>query len=242
MKFCVSLTTLPSRISNIEETLISIKNQTIQPKNIFLNLPLKFRRFKDYSFKDEDIEKLEKYDLKIKRCDDYGPATKLMGSLNEIKDDYQCVILLDDDHIYHKKTLEIFINNFKINPINYSFYSNKVFDIKIGQCADGFLINCKNLDQIHSFYEKYVKENKNLFHDDDIWFALYLYLEKNTKIDNLIKEFQKETNQKVVYEQHINKDIDALHQTIHKSGFFLNRRKIQKIEYIKYKMKKFFKF
>jgi len=241
MKFCVSLTTLPSKISNIEKTLISIKNQTVKPDTIFLNLPVKFKRFENYSFNEEDINKLEKYNLNIKRCEDYGPATKLMGSLSEIKENYECVILLDDDHIYHEKTLEIFINNFKINPINYSFYSNKVFNIQIGQSADGFLINCKFLDNILLFYKKYVKKNKNLFCDDDMWFALYIYLEKKTKIENLIEEFQKITNQKIVYQQNINKDIDALHQTVHKSGLFLNRRKIQKIEYIKYKIKKILK-
>lgn len=40
----------------------------------------------------------------------------------------------------------------------------------------------------------------------------------------------------------MNKDIDALHQIEHKSSKLLNRRKIQKIEFIKYKFKKFFNF
>ena len=47
MKFCVSLTTLPSRIDHIKETLYSIKKQTLQPDKIYLNLPLKFKRLKD---------------------------------------------------------------------------------------------------------------------------------------------------------------------------------------------------
>ena len=34
----------------------------------------------------------------------------------------------------------------------------------------------------------------NMFLDDDLWFAIYLYCEKKTYIKNLIDEFNKETN------------------------------------------------
>ena len=79
-----------------------------------------------------------------------------------------------------------------------------------------------------------------MFLDDDLWFAIYLYCEKKTHIQNLIDDFRKFTNLDIVYSQNINKDIDALNLTVHKKKFFLNRRKIQKIEYLKYKIKKFF--
>ena len=102
----------------------------------------------------------------------------------------------------------------------------------MGQCADGFLINTKYLDKIEEFYFVYVLKNKNLFHDDDFWFALYLYFIRNTTIENLLSLFQMKTNQKIVYKQHSSKDIDALHQTIHKPKVFLNRRKKQKIEFM----------
>ena len=35
-----------------------------------------------------------------------------MGAINEIKK-FDCVILLDDDHIYDSSIFEIFIENFK---------------------------------------------------------------------------------------------------------------------------------
>ena len=49
------------------------------------------------------------------------------------------------------------------------------------------------------------------------------------------------TNLDIVYKQNLNKNIDALNLTVHKKKFFLNRRKIQKIEYLKYKIKKIFR-
>ena len=41
VKFCVSMSTIPSRIKNISRTLDEIENQTLQPDKIFLNIPYK---------------------------------------------------------------------------------------------------------------------------------------------------------------------------------------------------------
>ena len=242
INFCVSLTSIPSRIDNIKETLFSIENQTIKPIKIFLNLPFNFIRFPDYKFTEEQIERLNKFNIEISRCEDYGPATKLMGSISEIRKGYDCVILIDDDHIYHKRTFEILIENFKKEKVNYSYYLNKIFNIRNGQCSDGFLINVDLLDEIEIFYEEYVKNNKNMFLDDDLWFAIYLYCEKKSYTKNIIKDFKNKTGEIISYKQNINKNIDALHQREHKSGLLMNRRKIQKIEYIKFKFKKLFKY
>ena len=239
INFCVSLTSLPSRIDNISETIQSIENQTLKPNKVFLNLPLNFKRFPEYNFTTNQISKLSKYNLEISRCEDYGPATKLMGSLNKINKEYDCVILIDDDHIYHERVFEIFIDNFKKEKVNYSYYMNKIFNIRNGQCSDGFLINVKLLDEIEDFYEKYVKKSRNMFLDDDLWLAIYLYCEKKSFTKNIINDFINKTGKKMSYTQSINKDIDALHQNEHKSQRFINRRKIQKIEFIKYKFKKF---
>ena len=81
INFCVSITTLPSRIDNIFETLNSIEKQTLKPNKIYLNLPYKFKRFPNYKFTEDQISNLNKYNLEISRCEDYGPATKLMGSI-----------------------------------------------------------------------------------------------------------------------------------------------------------------
>ena len=240
--FCVSLTSLPSRINNIDQTLNSICNQTIKPSKVFLNLPYKFKRFPNYKFNNDQISILEKYNIEISRCEDYGPATKLMGSIEKIKSNYDCVILIDDDHIYHPNTFEILINNFQKERVNYSYYLNKIFNIRNGQCSDGFLINTNLLDTIEIFYDRYVKENRNMFLDDDLWFAIYLYCEKKSYTKNLIEEFRNKTGEYLSYKQNKNKDIDALHQTEHKSKKFINRRKIQKIEYIKYKFRKIFNY
>ena len=121
-----------------------------------------------------------------------------MGSINKVRD-YDCVILLDDDHIYNKNVCKIFLDSFNEEQINYSFYLNKIFEIKMGQCADGFLMNTKLLNNIENFYEKYVKNNKNMFLNDDLWLALYLQKEKKSVIKNLINVFREQVKKDIVY-------------------------------------------
>lgn len=237
--FCVSMSTIPSRIENINDILHNINNQTLKPNKIFLNIPYEYRRFKNSNISETEIQKINKENIEITRCNDYGPGTKIMGSLSKIKN-YDFVILLDDDHLYDRNICKIFMDAFKIKAVNYSFYLNKIFNIKMGQCADGFLINTELLDDIEKFYNTYVKENYNMFMDDDLWMAIYLQKEKLSSIDNLIGDFQQKTKKNIVYEQNKNSQIQGLHLTVHKKGFLLNRRKIQKIEYIKYILRKFF--
>ena len=236
IKFCVSMSTIPSRIKSVYKTLDNIKKQTIQPDQIFLNIPYEYKRFKNEKINDHDLINLKRENLVINRCEDFGPGTKIMGSIENVKK-YDCVIIIDDDHLYDENIFSIFIEEFTKKKINYSFYLNKIFNIKMGQCSDGFLINSDLLIGIETFYKKYVKNNTNMFMDDDLWLAIFLKKEKNSEIKNLIKLFQKKKNKDIVYTQHENSKINGLHLTIHKPGLFMNRRKIQKIEYLKYLIK-----
>lgn len=236
-KFCVSLTTIPSRLKKINKTLESLKNQTLRADKIFINIPIYYKRFPNTKVSNNFISKIKEKNIEVTRCEDFGPATKLMGSLNKVKK-YKCVIILDDDHIYNKNILKILISNFKKNKNCYSFFSNKIFNIDIAQGADSFLINTKFLNGIKNFYRIFVEKNKNLFLDDDFWISLFLQKIKKKKIINLIEVFKKKTNKKIVYQKHI--EIDELSKTVHKKRIIITRRRIQKYEYIKFLFKNFF--
>jgi len=234
--FCITLTTIPSRLEAIYKTIKSIEEQTLKPNKIFLNIPKEYYRFPEAEIKDSEIKKIQSELLKVNRCLDFGPATKIMGGLNDVRK-YDCAIIIDDDHIYHSKMCEIFIREFEKKKNNYSYYIQKIFNLNMAQCADGFLINCEYLDEIEKFYKLYVKNNKNFFLDDDLWISIYLQIIKKGKILNLIENFKEETNRELVYEIHSN--FDALSNNIHKPNKFFNRRKIAKFEYVKFMIKNY---
>ena len=45
INFCITFTSIPSRINTVYKTIESIKNQKIKPNKIFLNIPNEYYRF-----------------------------------------------------------------------------------------------------------------------------------------------------------------------------------------------------
>jgi hypothetical protein len=179
--FCISLTTIPSRFNVIHKTINSIKKQIRQPSKIFLNIPNKYKRFFSNEFEFSSLTNVIDDNLEISRCEDFGPGTKLLGSIKKYEG-YDFVILIDDDHVYNSNMLDIFYQQYQNNQDNvYSFCVYNVEDCKVGQGADGFMINTKYLKNILNFYRQYVQNNEKLFFNDDLWISIYLnkILKKN---------------------------------------------------------------
>ena len=80
----VSLSTIPGRLKNLNKTIESLLKQTRKPDKIFINIPYKYKRFNE-TIEDNQIPKFDNSIIKITRCEDCGPGTKILGSLNEFE-------------------------------------------------------------------------------------------------------------------------------------------------------------
>lgn len=226
IEFCVSLTTIPPRFINIEKTLYSILDQTLKPNKIFLNVPINYKRF---AYHNADLDYLEKkFDLvKIIYCEDYGPGTKLLGALKYLNN-YDYVILVDDDHKYHKFMFQIFNQKYIENSNQtYSFCVYQIEDCKIGQGADGFLIKSSFLTGIMNFFNFYVRNNDKLLFNDDLWISIFINKFLGKDIVNLFPSFNDRFffNKKSIYKKHIT--IGALIET-----YDFNKKKARKLKYL----------
>ena len=200
----VSISTIPQRIKNLNESVKSLLNQTKKPDKIFINIPFKYQRFTEI-IKDEQIPKFDSNLIEITRCEDYGPATKLLGSLSKLEKN-SLVILADDDHVYENYMIEKFFYFYSKAPNNaYSFYVHPLGKFGIGQGADGFAINTNHLTGIKNFYDKVVKNYKELFLYDDLWISYFLYFFKRNKILSLKEHLKKNNDGKpaLIYKKHI---------------------------------------
>ena len=120
------------------------------------------------------ISKFTSSTVEISRCEDYGPGTKLLGSLEKFKKN-SLIILADDDHIYEDYMIEKFYYFYSKAPENaYSFYVHPLKSFGVGHGADGFAINSNFLEGIRDFYDKVVKNNSDLFIHDDLWTSFFL--------------------------------------------------------------------
>jgi len=200
----VSLSTIPQRLKSLNESVESLLKQTRKPDKIFINIPFKYKRFSE-TIENDKIPKFDNNLVEVTRCEDCGPGTKLLGSLNKFKKD-SLVILADDDHFYEDYMIEKFFYFYSKAPNNaYSFYVHPLENFGIGQGADGFAINTNHLTGIQLFYDKIVKDYKELFLYDDLWISYFLYFIKKNKILSLQNHLKKDKDGKpaLIYKTHI---------------------------------------
>jgi hypothetical protein len=99
----VTLTTLPSRIGRIDLTLKSLLRQTVSPAAIRLNVPATSRREAAAYYIPSGLTELAS--IRIERCEDLGPSTKLIPTLLDA-DPEQRLLVVDDDRVYHPHFVE----------------------------------------------------------------------------------------------------------------------------------------
>ena len=200
----VSTSTIPQRVKSLDKSIKSLLNQSKKPDKIFINIPFKYKRFNE-TIKDDEIPKFDSSVVEITRCEDYGPATKLLGSLDKLEKN-SLVILFDDDHVYENYMVEKFSYFYSKAPNNaYSFYVHPLGKFGIGQGADGFAINTNYLEGIKNFYDKVVRDYKELFLYDDLWISYFLYFFKKNKVLSLREHLKKNVDGKssLIYKKHI---------------------------------------
>ena len=200
----ISISTIPPRLKNLNESVNSLLNQTKKPDKIFVNIPYKYKRFSE-TIEDNQIPKFDSDIVEVTRREDCGPGTKLLGSLNKFEKN-SLIILADDDHVYEDYMIEKFLYFYSKAPNNaYSFYVHPLGNFGIGQGADGFAINTNHLKGIKNFYDKVVKDYKELFLYDDLWISYFLYFFKKNKILSLQEHLKKDNDGKrsVIYKTHI---------------------------------------
>ena len=208
---CVSLTTIPNRIKNLCKSVESLLKQTVKPNKIFINIPKKYKRFNE-NINDQQIPKFNDEIIEIVRCEDYGPGTKLLGSIDSLNKSNLLAILVDDDHYYENYMIEEFNNFYLKAPENaYSFYVHPLKNFGVGQGADGFAINGNSLSGIKKFYNEVVSINKDLFIHDDLWISFFLFYVKKIKILSLQSHLRKksENDKSLIYKKH-SKDLGLI--------------------------------
>ena len=200
----ISISTIPPRLKNLNESIRSLLNQTRKPDKIFINIPYKYKRFSE-TIEDNQIPKFDSSVVEVTRCEDCGPGTKLLGSLNKLEKN-SLVILVDDDHFYEDYMIEKLFYFYSKAPNNaYSFFVYPLENFPVAQGADGFAINTNHLIGIKNFYDKVVKDYKELFLNDDLWISYFLYFFKKNKIFSLQEHLEKDATGRpsLIYTQRI---------------------------------------
>ena len=195
-KVFVSLTSIPSRIPNLHYTINSLLGQYQMIDKIIVNIPFKYHRFDDPIIIPLFLRLNDK--IIINRCEDYGPATKLLGLLanSDIKPEPEDIIIIcDDDRNYpldFVKDLVTSVNkhsNYCITNAGWEIEAlssyryvktdyprGKEYDIEgfidvLGGCC-GFALKYKMVSDKKDMME--VDMNSKIFLVDDVWISGHL--------------------------------------------------------------------
>ncbi len=96
-RYIISLSSIPTRFSYLEETLKGLLRQTVPAERVIVYIPHQYRRFPDW---DGQLPKLPE-GVELVRCDqDYGPATKLLPALVQFAGTDVDILFCDDDMYY----------------------------------------------------------------------------------------------------------------------------------------------
>jgi len=115
----VSLTTIPERLRNpwFYDNIKHLMNLKGNYK-VILNIPYHFKRNNEPYIIPDNVKELEKDNLIINRVEiDYGPLTKLYGTLlNDNISDNSAILVCDDDLVYNKDFVTTIYNEYKKDP------------------------------------------------------------------------------------------------------------------------------
>jgi hypothetical protein len=126
----LTLSTVPNRLLDTNEnsgTKIGLKtllDQSYSDYEIHFNIPVKYNwTNEDITIPDWLLDYQEKYPkLKIFRCDDSGPITKILPTLERVTDPNTIIITADDDLYYMDGMISAHVEARKKYP---NYYINK---------------------------------------------------------------------------------------------------------------------
>ena len=111
-----SITTLPSRLDGLKKVILSLLQQTVLPDCIYINVPYKTK--KGLLYDEEKLRCLESMSdiIKINRCEDEGPITKLTPTLDSETDPDTIIITFDDDNYVDSDVIRLFLKKARMYP------------------------------------------------------------------------------------------------------------------------------
>jgi hypothetical protein len=190
-----SITTIPSRAHRVHEVIRNLLLSSIEPDAVYLNLPNKSARFpEEYVVSKELKQVMDKYgNFILNRCDDYGPATKLIPTLLLENEDSTIIITADDDieypPTYHEELLRQTLKDSKsaygYRGVRFSvdgspnYIAGEVGEVDVIEGFTGVVYR-------RSFFDLRITEvepSHPCFCTDDIWISNHL---KNNNIKRLI--------------------------------------------------------
>jgi len=171
----LSLTTIPERLIHpwFYNNLKHLMNLNGNYK-VVLNIPYKFKRTGEKYIIPDNIQELENKNLIINRVDtDYGPLTKLYGTLlNPYIPDNSAILVCDDDIVYKSDFVVNIYNEYKRDKTKiYSYCSSSIQGFKGYMVKKNIIkpiLNIKRPESCFRIDDDFIQESLKILNIDTI--------------------------------------------------------------------------
>lgn len=208
MRVVVTLTTIPSRLSNnaygdagIKSCIESLQNQNYGDYEVHFNIPYINKLTSEEYIIPEWLVEYDK--IKVFRTEDLGPATKLISTVERITDFDDIIVVCDDDLVYHPDMIQEHVKHQSTRDFVFGYDSLGTYEPKFDDVRDHYVVSVpfemKGKVMQHyktvSYKRKYFKEDffdfvKEYYSwSDDL--LLSAYMQKN-KIPRIVLPYDGE--------------------------------------------------
>jgi len=172
LKIIATMTTIPSRIDKIKDTIQTILNQTIPIEHLEINIPYKCIRTNEEYIIPEWLTNMK--NVKIFRTEDYGAITKVAPTFIRYRNNSEIYIWsVDDDLIYPNNTLELYTYGYTpfFNEARGYWCFNDTYvehgcNVKFLQGFSSILYSPNIIKNDFEEYLTFILENKECKNDD----------------------------------------------------------------------------
>ncbi len=153
----ITMTTIPSRMKNTMELIRHFLKHVDGIEKFILNVPYKYNRWPDYQIKVSDTIKDPRFILN--RTEDYGPLTKIIGSLPIIPEN--SITIICDDMCYKLNAFkDIAERADRERHKSFSFYvypfkANGTNSVMVPQGADLIATYTQNFSHLPSWFANF---------------------------------------------------------------------------------------
>ncbi|KAL2916276.1 hypothetical protein HK105_204032 [Polyrhizophydium stewartii] len=125
VRIVASLSTFPGRMEQVRLCLQSLFRQTLPLDAVYVHIPFKIRRLNvsidEVALASELAELQAAFGPKllVRRGEDYGPATKLIGTLKFEAEPSTLVVTVDDDVEYDPRMVQALFSGYLEHPDNF---------------------------------------------------------------------------------------------------------------------------
>lgn len=171
----ISLTSIPDRFERTFKFINKLLQNVSGDYKLVLNIPHAYKRFTNWNGDVSIFVAIGDPKFQLNRCDDYGPITKLVPTLELYGSTKEGTLLILDDEDYRLDHIKKIVERQESDHSHsFTYYTYHYKNISVGQGVDMLSFWLPNLNGFLEYYHDNVEKSPYCFYVDDLVISNFL--------------------------------------------------------------------